>query len=312
MSGNQLLVLVLVFFAASFGAMGAMYIFRPQPTQDRLQRLSRSDPPASAAGPRWRARLARWLQPFGRLLMPEAGWENSPLRRRFMNAGFRGESTLLAYFGAKALLALLLPLLFVLQLGISRLPINVNGVLLIVLFLATAGYIAPNLYITRRVFVRQRELFEALPDALDLMTVCVEAGLALDAAIARVANEMRLRSRVLADELHLVQLELRAGATRERALRNLALRTGVEDIDSLVAMLVQTDRFGTSVADSLRVHAGGLRTKRRLRAEEAAAKIPVKLLMPLVFCIFPSLLLVLMGPAYIAIYRALLPAMAGN
>lgn len=312
MTGNQLLVLVLVFLAASLGAMGAMYFFRPQPTEERLRRLNRSDLPAVTAGPRWRGRLASWVQPFGRLLMPEEGWENSPLRRRFMNAGFRGESTMLVYFGAKALLTVVLPLIFLAQLGFGHLPVNANGVLLFVLLLATSGYLAPNLYVARRVFVRQRELFESLPDALDLMTVCVEAGLALDAAIARVGAEMRLRSRALAEELHLVQLELRAGATRERALRNLALRTGVEDIDSLVAMLVQTDRFGTSIADSLRVHAEGLRTKRRLRAEEAAAKIPVKLLMPLIFCIFPSLLLVLMGPAYIAIYRALLPALSGN
>jgi tight adherence protein C len=146
-------------------------------------------------------------------------------------------------------------------------------------------------------------VFENLPDAIDLMMVCIEAGLGLDAAIARVAQEMRLKSDLLADELHLVGLELRAGSTRERALRNLALRTGVEEVDGLVTMLVQADRFGTSIADSLRVHADMLRTRRRQRAEEAAAKIAVKLLFPLIFCIFPSLMLVLLGPAFIAIYR---------
>jgi tight adherence protein C len=123
---------------------------------------------------------------------------------------------------------------------------------------------------------------------------------------------MRLKSAPLAEELHLVTLELRAGNTRERALRNLALRTGVEEIDTLVAMLVQADRFGTTVADSLRVHSDSLRTKRRLRAEEAAAKIPVKLLFPLIFCIFPSMLLVLLGPAFISVYRVLLPTFTGQ
>jgi tight adherence protein C len=164
----------------------------------------------------------------------------------------------------------------------------------------------------RLVFVRQREIFESFPDALDLLIVCVEAGLAIDAALNRVADEMQHRSEALSEELHLVTLELRAGASKETALRNLALRTGVEDVNTLVAMLIQAERFGTSIADSLRVHADMLRTKRRQRAEEAAAKIALKLLFPLIFCIFPSLLLVLLGPAFIQIYRVLLPTMAGG
>jgi tight adherence protein C len=166
--------------------------------------------------------------------------------------------------------------------------------------------------LARRIAYRKREIFESFPDALDLIIVCVEAGLGLDAALARVGEEMHMRSPILGEELHLINLELRAGSSRERALRNLALRTGVEDIDTLVAMLVQSDRFGTSVADSLRVHADGLRTKRRLRAEEAAAKIAVKLLFPLIFLIFPSMLLVLLGPAFISINRILLPTLSGQ
>ena len=161
-------------------------------------------------------------------------------------------------------------------------------------------------------FVRQREIFETFPDALDLMTVCVESGLGLDAALAKVTEEMRLKSIPLAEELHLVNLELRAGSTREKALRNLALRTGVDEVNTFVTMLVQADRFGTSIGDSLRVFSDELRTKRRLRAEEMAAKIPLKLLFPLVFCIFPSLMLVLLGPAFIQVYRILLPTMAGQ
>ena len=132
--------------------------------------------------------------------------------------------------------------------------------------------------LARRIAHRQREIFENFPDATDLMLVCVEAGLGLDATITRVAEEIRLKSLALAEELHLVTLELRAGSSRERALRNLALRTGVAEVDTLVAMLIQADRFGTSMGDSLRVYADDLRTKRRLRAEETAAKIPLKLL----------------------------------
>jgi len=136
--------------------------------------------------------------------------------------------------------------------------------------------------------------------------------LGLDQAIARVAAEIHLKSVTLAQELHLVLIEIRTGFSKEQALRHLALRTGVEDIDMLVAMLIQSERFGTSMGDSLRVHADNLRSKRRQAAEEAAAKIAIKLLIPLIFCIFPTLLLVLLGPAMLQVYRVLLPAMAGQ
>jgi len=191
-------------------------------------------------------------------------------------------------------------------------PYAANSLLFLMVGLAALGYFLPNVFLARRIAYRKREIFESFPDAMDLIIVCVEAGLGLDAALARVGEEMHMRSPILGEELHLINLELRAGSSRERALRNLALRTGVEDIDTLVAMLVQSDRFGTSVADSLRVHADNLRTKRRLRAEEAAAKIALKLLFPLIFFIFPSMLLVLLGPAFISINRILLPTLSGQ
>jgi tight adherence protein C len=187
-----------------------------------------------------------------------------------------------------------------------------SGMLLILLTSGALGYYLPNLVLGRLVFVRQREIFESFPDAADLLMVCVEAGLGLDAALVRVTDEMRLRSEALAEELHLVSLELRAGSSREKALRTLALRTGVEEVNTFATMLIQADRFGTSIGDSLRVFSDELRTKRQLRAEEKAAKIPLKLLYPLVFCIFPALLLVLLGPAFIQIYRILLPSVSGQ
>ena len=174
------------------------------------------------------------------------------------------------------------------------------------------GYFLPNVFLERRIAYRKREILDNFPDAVDLIIVCVESGLGLDAALARVGEEMHMISPTLGEELHLINLELRAGSSRERALRNLALRTGVEDIDTLVAMLVQSDRFGTSIAQALRVYAENLRTKRRLRAEEAAAKIALKLLFPLIFFIFPSMLLVLLGPALISINRVLLPTLGGQ
>jgi len=179
------------------------------------------------------------------------------------------------------------------------------------LLLGAFGYYLPNAVLRRRVAARKRAIFEDFPDALDLLTVCVEAGLGLDAALMKVSEELRFRSEVVASELDLLLLEMRSGFTKETALRNLALRTGVEDIESFCAMLIQADRFGTSIAESLRVLSDMLRTRRRMRAEERAAKIALKLLFPLIFCIFPALMCVLLGPAMIHVYRVLLPTFVG-
>jgi tight adherence protein C len=192
-------------------------------------------------------------------------------------------------------------------LGFSGIRLTPAVTMASLLIAAAIGYYLPNAILAHVIERRQRTILESFPDALDLLTVCVEAGLGLDAALLRVATEMESTSPVLSEELHLVNLELRAGSSKEKALRNLSLRTGVEDVDTLVAMLIQAERFGTSVADSLRVHSDSLRTKRRLRAEEAAAKIPIKLLFPLIFCIFPSMMLVLLGPAFIRMLRVFFP-----
>jgi tight adherence protein C len=216
------------------------------------------------------------------------------------------------YFGAKTLLAVLFPALAYLYLLIAGAKFGASALLLILLSVAAVGYYLPNVVLSRLVFLRQREIFETFPDAADLMLVCVESGLGLDAALVKVTEEIRIKSLALAEELHLVNLEMRAGGSRDKALRNLALRTGVEEVNSFVTMLVQADRFGTSIGESLRVFSDELRTKRKLRAEELAAKIPLKLLFPLIFFIFPSLLLVLLGPAFIQVYRILLPTMAGH
>jgi tight adherence protein C len=158
---------------------------------------------------------------------------------------------------------------------------------------------------------RQRQIFDSFPNALDLMRVCISAGLGLDAAIDRVGKELKIESKALAEEFHTLNLELRTGATHENALKNLATRTGVEDIRALVGMLIQTEHFGTSVAEALRVHADGLRSKRTLRAQETAAKIPVKLTIPMILCIFPALMVVVLGPAILSISGTMFPAMTG-
>jgi tight adherence protein C len=230
-------------------------------------------------------------------------WLTSPLRIRFSNAGLNGSIVVVYYFAAKTILTFALPLLiFILSnmfLGQQTWTLVVTAMLIS----CVLGYFLPNGVLDRLVAIRQRELFLSFPDALDLLRVCVEAGLGLDAAVERVGREIQIESQALAQEFSLLGLELRAGAGRSDALRNMALRIGLEDIDGLVSMLIQADRFGTSMADSLRVHSESLRTKRRLVAEDAAAKLPVKILLPLIFCVFPSLLTVLMGPAAINILQ---------
>ena len=313
MNTLQLVSLFLIFLAASGAVYGLISRFVPSETQERLKAIAgRWVVDRSEANGCGQEKISRRPKPVARLALPEEGWEASGLRTRFMNAGLRNPSAPGVFFATKALLTFVIPGLFMVYAGIRSVPFGVNVVMFGLLFLAAFGYYLPNVILSRKIALRQRDLFEAFPDAMDLVIVCVEAGLGLDAAISRAGEEMRLRSPALADELNLVGLELRAGASRERALRNLALRTGVEEVGSLVTMLVQADRFGTNVADSLRVHAETLRTRRRLKAEEAAAKIPLKLLFPLIFFIFPSLLLVLLGPSFIRIIKILMPAMTGQ
>lgn len=305
--------LAVIFIMVAGAAFAVMRALAPRPTKTRLDQIAAEGAlPQEKADSQWEKSVINLAGPLAKLALPSEGWENSILRTRFMHAGYRARSVPMVYFAAKTLLALALPGIFLLYAGIGRLELDTNVALAALLGLAALGYYLPNVVLARLIALRQRELFESFPDAIDLMTVCVEAGLGLDAAMVRVGEEMRLRSKVLAGELHLVSLELRAGRTREQALRNLALRTGVEEIDALVSMLVQADRFGTSIATSLRVHSDTLRTTRRLRAEEAAAKIALKLLFPLIFFIFPTLLMVLMGPAFINIYRVLLPTLGSQ
>ena len=312
----QGVILVLVFLAVSGLAWaGLAWANRRESVSQRLNQLAGANADnekSLTAGSEWHARIVKVASPMARLSAPAEGWDASALRLRFMQAGLREASWPAVYFACKTVLALLLPGLFALYQGLSAAQITVTTNVLILLVLASIGYYLPNVLLANATGRRQEELQDTMPDALDLMMVCVEAGLGLDAAMNRSASEIGLRSEALSDELNLVALELRMGVRRETALRNLALRTGVEEISSFVAMLVQADRFGTNVADALRIQAETMRTHRRLRAEERAAKIPLKLLFPLIFFIFPSLMLVLMGPAMISIYRVLLPTMGGN
>lgn len=224
-----------------------------------------------------------------RMELAQAGYHHVDGRRVF--AGIRVLST--AILGLGNLVAAF-------QLGLQQ-----NEILLVTGMALAAGYLGPQMILRWKQNKRREQIILTLPDALDLLVICVEAGQALNAAILNVGKEIRPSAPALSRELSLVNHEMRAGMTRSQALRNLALRTGVDDVRALVAVLVQSDRFGTSIAQALRIHAQSLRTRRRQRAEETARKAPVKLVFPLVFCIFPELMVVILAPGMLEMFRAL-------
>lgn len=300
------LVFLLIVFAIVGGlALMAMAIFSPGYMRGRLASFRGKSEVSALENDGWVEKVVKVATPFSKLSVPDEGWERSALRTRFMNAGWRNPGVATLYFAAKTVLALSLPGVAALVLMHFVPAMKGPHFLLALLASAACGYYLPNIVLEQTAKRRRRDIFETIPDALDLLTVCVEAGLSLERALIKVASEIHVKSMVLAQELQLVLMEMRAGFTKEKALRNFALRSGVEDVDTLVAMLIQSERFGTSMGTSLRVHSDNLRTKRRMIAEEAAAKIALKLLFPLIFFIFPVLLVVLVGPAGIQVARAM-------
>jgi tight adherence protein C len=254
-------------------------------------------------------RLFKFLETVGEAAKPKNFEELSQLRKTLIKAGYRRVDAPLVFFGAKLCLAGALPVIFSLLRASVIPPLPYTQTMMFFVLAAVAGFYAPTVWVRLKTQRRQQEIVEGFPDALDLMTVCVEAGLGLDAAMNQVAEEVKLNHKVLSEELKLVNLELRAGQSRQNALRNLSLRTDLEDINNFVTLLIQTDNFGTSIGQALRVHSDTMRTKRHHRAEEKAAKLPVKLLFPLIFFIFPSMFVVIMGPAVIQVMRILLPTL---
>ena len=253
--------------------------------------------------------LLVWLSRFNQ---PTNVEQVRATRRMLVTAGYRSAKAPIFFLGARLLLAIAIVVpLAMIPAKVLGFP-TVNNLILFYVIGAACGYYAPVVWLRKAISARKDALQRAIPDALDLLVVCVEAGLGLDQAIGRVGEEVARAHRELSDELHLLALELRTGVSRQEALRNLAQRTDLEDVRSLVALLVQTDRFGTSIGQALRVHADSMRTTRRLKAEEQAAKLPVKLLLPLIFFIFPSIFIVVIGPAAIKAVRLLFPALNGH
>ena len=248
-------------------------------------------------------RFRKALEELGERMEDRQG-ELEGVRRKLVQAGFWDPDAVRLYLGIRAALPAALAGATLLIGGL------LGGRIAILLFaavwLAALGWIAPQWYVAKRKSARWREVHMALPDALDLLVACVEAGMGLNQALARVAEEIRHMSSVMSEELSMVNLEIRAGTPRNQALSNLGDRSGLEDLKALTSMLAQSDRFGTSIAQSLRVHVDSLRTKRRQAAEEAAAKTTIKLVFPLVFFVFPALFVVILTPAVIQVVEQLL------
>jgi tight adherence protein C len=246
--------------------------------------------------PAFKDRLEQALDPLSKAL-PLSPAETSRTRAWLIQAGYRDPRHLTLYVGSRVLMALL---------G-AAVVLAINPDFLLLVSVTGLGFFLPRFVLKRMIRDRKRRITLALPDALDLTVICVEAGLALDQAMMRVGADLHHAHPDLSDEFHLVNLEMRAGKPRAEALRNLSERTGVDDVRALVATLVQTDRFGTSVAQALRVHSDSLRTERRQRAEEQAAKTTIKMVVPLVLFVLPSIIFVTLGPAMIQLYYTLKP-----
>ncbi|MFC4313503.1 type II secretion system F family protein [Steroidobacter flavus] len=282
-------------FALSMG-LSAFVLGLLDPVRRRLGQLgSGSNERPSAA-----TTMADSLSSFAAFVTPRSDRERQRVERLLIHAGYRSPSARTLYYGVKALVVMILPMAVLL--ASPLLPrITTNRLML---FAAAAGYlgwVACSMWLDRQVANRQRALRAAFPDALDLLVVCVESGLGLAPALARVADELAVSHPALGDELALVNAEMRAGVERGVALKNLSERTGLEDIRGMTALLVQTMRFGTSIADALRVYSEEFRDKRTQAAEEQAAKIGTKMIFPLVLFIFPSFFLVVIGPAVIGL-----------
>lgn len=305
-------LITLLTFLATMGVVVALfYAFSPGEVSiaTRLARIAGITAPVQEEAKfaeRQAERVRDTLANVGKLLPAQSTEKATRTQLLMIRAGYRSSEALMAMRGVKLLFPIgaLAAVYFT---GAYR----ANPFLIPALALGF-GYLIPDMWLTWRVKARQHKLRKGLPDALDLLVICVEAGLGLDQALMKVAQDMKISHPVLSEELQLVNMEMRIGKTRIDALRELGKRTGLDDIKALVAMLIQTERFGTSIAQSLRVYSDDMRLKRRQRAEEMSAKTSVKMVPPLVFFIFPALMVVILGPAIITLVRQLLPGLGGR
>ncbi len=310
------LILYLVFFTTVFISVGLSFwiVFTNNPTKRRVREIADGQQLKSRKPHKEGVFDVLWTEPIVKLVLPTDDWKQSSIKSKLVHAGHMGPNAIKTFFGFKVLLAFFIPLLLVLpfiMLGIISVGEPIKAVPYIVVS-ALFGYYLPDMVVYQQKIKRQLLFSEGFPDAMDMMVVCVEAGLGIDAAIVRVADEIGVSHPELAVEFHMVGLELRAGKTREKALRALGDRTGVVQVKSLAALLIQAEHFGTSVARALREHAEEMRNIRMQSAKEKAAKLPVKLIFPLILFIFPALFLIILAPAALRIYLGFIVGVGGS
>jgi tight adherence protein C len=296
-----LLVVVFVSIALAVGAIASQILRWSTPEQRAIKRLRQRTLDGVLTNVELTEVAAPWVKRFQQVV-PKSPKDTSKLRRRLTAAGYRSLTAAVLYGAAEAILPFVFAAITLLAVGFSK--------WYIALFAAAIGYMLPGFWLGRQTALRQTQIRNGLPDALDLMIVCIEAGSGIDQSLVKTSDELDISYPALAEELRLITTEMRAGKSRLEAFKNFAARTRVDEVRSLVAMLVQSDRFGTSVAMALRTHAEVARTKRRQSAEERAAKIGVKLVFPLVFCLFPSLYVAILGPAVVDYVRVFKPGIS--
>jgi tight adherence protein C len=309
--GFQELAPLLVLVAILAGVFGLLSMLsnRNSRAQERLERMSR--PPSLAELEEHKGKKDRFLgmmetaKAMAAPLMPKTELEQSELKIRLANAGFRSDSAVAIYLGLR-FFTLMFFLVGSALLFIPRYGLNADG-LKPVIICGGIGFYLPSTILWYIRKTRQEAIFLSLPDALDLLVVCVESGLGLDAAMRKVCDEMKDHAKIICEELSLANFQLQMGRPRREVLHDLGVRTGVDDVRSLAAILIQADRFGSSIAQALRVQSDSMRTRRKQLAEEKAAKTAVQLIFPLVLFIFPGIFVVLVGPAAIQIMEKLLP-----
>lgn len=313
-SVEVLLIQLMIFFSVALTIGGiSLLVLRRNPASKRLSKLVTEERPVFKEKKRLLEKednglVTKVAKPLHTVFSPSKDENRRRIRVQLMQAGYTSNKAYRNYLAIKVAMTFLLPALFMLRSMFFRLTPEILATCVI---LAAFGYLIPVIILRSMIQSRQKRISRALPDALDLMVICVESGLGLDMTFKKVGEEVRPICKDLSDEFNMVNLEVKAGRPRSESFKNLGLRTGVAEVQNLMTLLTQTNRFGTSMAKALRVHSDAMRVKRRQLAEERAAKTAVKLVIPLIFCIFPGIMIVLGGPAVIRIWKSIFPMLGG-
>lgn len=318
-TGGLLLVVVAIFVCALLAAFGIATLVTSR--SDARRRLA-TETGLAAGGDLLSGGSLRLTAPLSgigglfeklsRIILPKGAIEpNNALRLQMIQAGYYNTRVIRIYYLCRILLAIAFAMAVAIFMPLVAPKTDIQNIIFLSFAAGMMGYFSPVFYLSKRIRKRQLSIREGFPDALDMLLVCVESGLGMDGALARVAGEIGRAHPLLSEQFGFIGRELRVGRDRETALRSMAERIGVDEVTSLVTLLIQTDKLGTSIGDALRAHAYEMRSTRLLRAEEKAMKLPVKLSMPLIFLILPALLLVILGPAALSIGRDMFPKLKG-